>query len=82
MKLFLGMECSDCSGPDSFPLLGWAELRCCQEDTECRVQTQLSTLTEDQEKTVYLTVDEMREFLRKLSRNNNFAAGREFKWGV
>ena len=50
MKLFHGMKCLDCSGPDSFPLLGWAELWCCQEDTECRVQTQLSTLTEDQER--------------------------------
>merc|ERR1712019_98518 len=39
-------------------------------------------LTEDQEGTAYLTVDEMRQFLRKLSRNNNFAAGREIKWGV
>merc|ERR1711971_270392 len=39
-------------------------------------------LTEDQERTVYLTVDEMREFLRKMSRNNNFATGREIKWGV
>ena len=39
-------------------------------------------LTEDQERTVSFTVDEMREFLRKLSRNNNFAAGREIKWGV
>merc|ERR1711994_864326 len=39
-------------------------------------------LTEDPERTVSLTVDEMREFLRKLSRNNNFAAGREIKWGV
>ena len=43
---------------------------------------QQAGLTEDQERTVSLTVDEMREFLRKLSRNNNFAAGREIKWGV
>merc|ERR1712203_269090 len=44
--------------------------------------TNQAGLTEDQEKTAYLTVDEMRDFLRKLSRNNNLAAGREVKWGV
>ena len=33
--------------------------------------------------TDYLTVDQMRQFLRKLSKQkNSFAAGREIKWSV
>merc|ERR1712051_413023 len=39
--------------------------------------------TADHDGTTYLTVDQMRQFLRKVSKqNNNFASGREIKWGV
>ena len=43
-----------------------------------------SQAEEEQEgSAAFLTVDQMREFLRRVSRqNNNFAAGREVKWSV
>ena len=48
-----------------------------------RINSQVVRTNTGEQGTAYFTVDQMRQFLKKFSKQkNSFAAGREIKWSV